>query len=105
MGYNSKHDITGEDWSYLVEMASMGNLVFIYAELNGVNFNSFSLFLWLLQEEETAQPARLFQCSNASGVFTVDEIPDFTQVLQSYSNLNNVVEIWLKNRCQPEAFF
>ncbi|XP_064597998.1 advillin-like [Liolophura sinensis] len=32
-----------------------------------------------LQEEETAQPARLFQCSNASGVFTVDEIPDFTQ--------------------------
>lgn len=28
---------------------------------------------------ETNHPARLFQMSNASGRFTVDEIPDFTQ--------------------------
>lgn len=32
-----------------------------------------------LQEVETNHPARLFQMSNASGRFTVDEIPDFTQ--------------------------
>ncbi|XP_061189061.1 advillin-like isoform X1 [Saccostrea echinata] len=32
-----------------------------------------------LQEVETNHPARLFQVSNASGRFTVDEIPDFSQ--------------------------
>ena len=33
-----------------------------------------------LQEEESEHPARLFQCSNASGNFIVEEIPDFGQV-------------------------
>ncbi|KAK3611747.1 hypothetical protein CHS0354_014091 [Potamilus streckersoni] len=32
-----------------------------------------------LQEAESVHPARLFQLSNASGRFTVDEIPDFEQ--------------------------
>ncbi|XP_078324667.1 advillin-like isoform X1 [Crassostrea virginica] len=32
-----------------------------------------------LQEVETNHPARLFQLSNASGRFTVDEVPDFSQ--------------------------
>lgn len=38
-----------------------------------------NLLIDLLQEVETNHPARLFQMSNASGRFTVDEIPDFTQ--------------------------
>ena len=33
-----------------------------------------------LQEETTDHPIRLFQCSNASGSFSVDEIPEFHQV-------------------------
>lgn len=33
-----------------------------------------------LQEEESDHPVRLFQCSNASGRFVVEEIPDFSQV-------------------------
>lgn len=32
-----------------------------------------------LAEPEQAQPARLFQCSNASGRFTVEEVADFSQ--------------------------
>lgn len=39
----------------------------------------YNLLIDLLQEVETNHPARLFQMSNASGRFTVDEIPDFTQ--------------------------
>lgn len=33
-----------------------------------------------LQEDESDHPARLFQCSNASGRFIVEQIPDFHQV-------------------------
>ena len=33
-----------------------------------------------LQEDESDHPIRLFQCSNASGNFIVEEIPDFAQV-------------------------
>ena len=38
--------------------------------------------------EEEDEP-RLFQCSNASGVFTVNEIYDFTQVRDSVFILAN----------------
>lgn len=34
-----------------------------------------------LQQEDSDHSSRLFQCSNASGRFIVDEIPDFDQVL------------------------
>lgn len=35
---------------------------------------------WYLKKEASlSQPARLFQCSNASGKFSVEEIPDFDQ--------------------------
>ena len=33
-----------------------------------------------LQDDNEERPARLFQCSNASGTFRVNEIVDFTQV-------------------------
>ena len=33
-----------------------------------------------LQEDQDEHQIRLFQCSNASGQFVVDELPDFTQV-------------------------
>lgn len=33
-----------------------------------------------LQDDEGEHQIRLFQCSNASGQFIVDEIPNFTQV-------------------------
>ncbi len=32
------------------------------------------------QVDNEERPPRLFQCSNASGVFTVNEISEFTQV-------------------------
>ena len=34
---------------------------------------------FFLQQEVPERPPRLFQCSNASGKFRVEEIPDFTQ--------------------------
>ncbi|KAJ8319925.1 hypothetical protein KUTeg_001512 [Tegillarca granosa] len=53
-----------------------------------------------LQEEECVHPARLFQLSNASGRFTVEEIPDFIQsdlVADDVMILDcwNVVFVWI----------
>jgi len=40
-----------------------------------------------LQLEESEHPTRLFQCSNASGNFVVEEIPNFNQVDSFINNM------------------
>ena len=43
--------------------------------------------IWF-QEVESVHPPRLFQCSNASGNFKVEEIFEFTQVSSPIGNLS-----------------
>ncbi|RDD46509.1 Advillin [Trichoplax sp. H2] len=60
-----------------------------------------------LQEATLSQPPRLFQCSNASGKFKVEEIPDFDQedlseddvmLLDTYDE----VFVWIGEGARPE---
>ncbi|EDV22114.1 uncharacterized protein TRIADDRAFT_29447 [Trichoplax adhaerens] len=60
-----------------------------------------------LQEVALSQPPRLFQCSNASGRFEVEEIPDFVQedlseddvmLLDTYDE----IFLWIGERARPE---
>ena len=53
-----------------------------------------------MQKESQRTPPRLFQCSQASGRFTVDEIVDFTQedlidsdvmILDTYDEVSSAV--------------
>ena len=41
----------------------------------------------MLEEQTPSHPPRLFQCSNASGRFNVEEIFDYTQDVSHYINL------------------
>ena len=46
-------------------------------------FGIIYLFVYLIfQEEKPSYPPRLFQCSNASGAFKVEEIFDFSQEVE-----------------------
>lgn len=44
-----------------------------------INKNNELTFLFVSQEEKPSYPPRLFQCSNASGAFRVEEIFEFCQ--------------------------
>ena len=41
----------------------------------------------ILEEQTPSHPPRLFQCSNASGRFFVEEIFDYSQEVDNYTNL------------------
>ena len=47
------------------------------------------------QEVESAHPPRLFQCSNASGNFNVEEIFEFTQVRTCTVKIVNIGKLLL----------
>lgn len=40
----------------------------------------------ILEEQTPSYPPRLFQCSNASGRFTVEEIFDYSQEVSHYTS-------------------
>ena len=49
-----------------------------------INKNNQPPFLFFSQEEKPSYPPRLFQCSNASGAFRVEEIFEFCQEVSMY---------------------
>jgi len=49
----------------------------------------------ILEEEVPTHPPRLFQCSNASGRFYVEEIFDFSQEVSRCTSINVLISSFL----------